>query len=299
MMKNSTKNQIVDLKNASPESIRNLQLKLMEILFSFQKVCNDNELTYYFCGGCAIGAKRHQGFIPWDDDVDILMPREDYEKLHSIWERENLNENLLYCRTNSKQNFHHGGASIRDISTTFINKHSVDEDICHGVGIELMPIDGCPKSKISRLKQLYNASLFGVFNTQRLPDNKGLAVRVITYCLYNIFRKPSTRIKIWQHAEKEMSKYTWDDCDEVTELIGSIKGMLLRHPKEWFASMELYQFETSKFPLMKGANRYLNLIFGDYMELPPEEKRVAKHDVEYIDLERSYLEYKGVYYCKE
>lgn len=275
-----------------------IQEKEFEMLRYFQFICEENNLTFYLCGGGLIGAVRHHGFIPWDDDLDVFMPRPDYEKLGRIWKQKADNSKYQYCRTTRDAIYHDGGASIRDVRTTFINKHSVNEDICHGLALEIMPIDGCPKSKIKRLCQLYNAFLFSLFNVQRLPDNKGKLIRIVSSIIYKLVPSGEMKYRIWSSAEKRMTKYSWEDCDEVTELIGSIKGMLLRHPKEDFDNVIYLDFNDEKVPVMRGYDRYLHLIWGDYMQLPPEEERVPKHDAEFIDLDRSYVEYKGKYYCK-
>lgn len=279
-------------------SIRDVQDKMLEMLVYFDKICQENSLMYYVCGGCLIGVERHKGFIPWDDDIDVFMPRPDYERLAEIWCKVADINKYVYCRTNKEKVYHDGGASIRDITTTYINRHSVDEDIEHGFALEIMPIDGCPKGKISRLRQLFNAFLFSLFNVQRLPDNKGGIIRLVSLVIYTIIPNKKIRYYIWKHAEKVMTKYKWDDCEEVTELIGSIKGMLIRHPKKDFDSAIRMKFENVDVPVMAGYKSYLHRIWGDYMKLPPVEQRVAKHDVVYMSLTESYTKYKGIYYGK-
>lgn len=277
-------------------NIQQLQNKMLEIFLYFKKICDENNLKFYICGGGLIGAVRHKGFIPWDDDIDVFMPREDYEKLGEIWEKYADTTKYRYCRTNLIENYHDCGASIRDLNTTFINRHSKNEDICHGLAIEIMPIDGCPKSKILRGWQLLNAMIFALFNAQRLPDNKGKLFRIVAKIVYTLIPSKKLRYYIWKFTEKQMTRYSWDNCEEVTELIGSLKGMLLRHPKEDFDQIVYLDFEGYKIPAMKGYENYLKKIWGNYMELPPIEKRVAKHDAVYIDLNNSYKKYKGIYY---
>lgn len=278
---------------------KDIQSKMLEMLVYFDDFCSKHHLMYYLCGGCLIGVERHKGFIPWDDDIDLFMPRPDYERLKTEWAKYADTSRYMYCITDKEHNYHDGGASIRDINTTYINRHSVNEDIVHGFALEIMPIDGCPKSKVKRIHQLFNAFLYSLFNVQRLPDNKGSFIRGVTKFIYFIVPSSNLRYKIWKHAEKQMTKYSWDECQEVTELIGAIHGMLLRHDKKDFSEIERKRFEEYEFPVMKGYKKYLKRIWGNYMELPPIEKRVAKHDVVYMSLTEPYKKYKGIYYCVE
>lgn len=287
-----------DTDNRSDKlDIRILQDKMLEILLYFDRFCRDNGLMYYLCGGGLIGAVRHNGFIPWDDDIDLFMPRSDYERLATIWNQRADTSRYVYCRTDCYHVYHDGGASIRDVNTTEINRHSINEDICHGIALEIMPIDGCPKSPIKRVWQLYNAFVFSLFNVQRLPDNKGKFFRVAAGLAYTLIRSKKLRYHIWKRAEQRMSRYSWDECTEVTELIGSIKGMLLRHPKSDFDSVVYLDFEGHPIPVMAGYRSYLTKIWGDYMQLPPIEQRVAKHDTVYLSTTEPYAQFKGVYYC--
>lgn len=277
---------------------KELQKKMLEILLYFDEFCKENELMYYLCGGGLIGAIRHKGFIPWDDDIDVFMPRPYYEKLAQIWNEKADISKYVYCRTDMNHVYHDAGASVRDVNTTEINRHSVNEDICHGIALEIMPIDGCPKSRLKRADQLFNAFAFSLFNAQRLPDNKGKFVRLASMLLLALFHSKRIRYNIWKRAEKRMARFSWEKCSEVTELIGSIHGMCLHHPKKDFDNVVYKEFEGHQIPVMVGYDRYLKLIWGDYMQLPPVEKRVAKHDAVLIDLENSYVKYKGKYYCK-
>lgn len=279
------------------EPTKQLQNKLLEILLYYDDFCKKNSLKYYLCGGGLIGAVRHKGFIPWDDDIDVFMPRPDYERLAKLWNRKADTSKYLYCRTDKNHVYHDAGASIRDINTTQINRHSVNEDICQGIALEIMPVDGCPHSKIRRFFQLYHAFVFSLFNVQRLPDNKGGAIRFASGVILGIFKNPTIRYKIWKRAERQMSRYKWDECEEVTELIGAIHGMLLRHPRVDFDKVVYKEFEGYQIPVMAGYDRYLKLIWGDYMKLPPVEKRVAKHDVVYLSTTEPYKQFKGKYYC--
>lgn len=278
------------------ETFQKLQAKMLDMLLYFKDFCAKHGLMFYLCGGGAIGAIREHGFVPWDDDIDCFMPRADYERFAQLWEQYGDKERYVYCRTNDKVNFHHSCTSLRDPNTTFICSYNQNLDICHGVAFEIAPIDGCPKSRIKRYVQLFHAFTYALFNTQRLPNNKGKLFRVAAKVIYALVPSKKLRYKLWKNAEKQMSKYSWDECDKVTELIGSIKGMLLEHPKEWFASQVWVDFEGHQVPVMAGFHEYLTLIFGNYMERPPVEQQKPKHELEFVDMDHPYTYYKGVRY---
>lgn len=289
--------EIYDLKKVGQEEIKALQSKSLEILLYFKKFCEEHNLLFYLCGGCCIGTIRHKGFIPWDDDIDVFMPREDYEKLSILWEKFADTERYSYCRTNADNNYHHTAASIRDNYTTFINRHSQEEDIIHGVAIEIAPLDGYPDSKLKRLHQIIFAMIYSLFNAQRLPDNQGKIIRNISRIILSIVKSKRIRYKIWSFAEKQMTKYKFRDCDYVTELVTGIRYMKLKYPKEVFEDAIYKEFEGHLLPIPKGYDLYLRMAFGNYMELPPIEDRVPKHNTVYINLNESYKKYKGIYYC--
>lgn len=278
------------------ETFKKMQKKMLEMLLYFKDFCEKHNLMFYLCGGGAIGAIREKGFVPWDDDIDCFMPREDYEKFPILWEKYGNKEKYVFCRSNEKVNYHHSCSSLRDPSTTFICSYNQNLDICHGIALEFGPIDGCPKSKIKRYIQLFHAFNYALFNTQRLPNNKGKFLRNMAKCIYKLVPSEKTRYKIWKFAEKEMSKYSWEECEYVTELIGSIKGMLYVHPKEWFASQVWVEFEGNKVPVMAGYHEYLTRIFGNYMKRPPKEQQKPKHELEFIDMDCSYKNYEGIKY---
>ena len=97
------KEQLIDLRDFSPEEFRKWQLKLLEILVYFSEFCEAHDLRYYLASGTCIGAVRHHGFIPWDDDVDVAMPREDYNKLCELWERDADKTKFVCCKSDKNQ----------------------------------------------------------------------------------------------------------------------------------------------------------------------------------------------------
>lgn len=288
--------EIFDLRNASDEQIKMLQSKALEILVYFRDFCEKYNLTFYLCGGCCIGAIRHKGFIPWDDDIDVFMPREDYEKLGDLWNKYADTDRYSFCRSNKETNYRHLGASIRDNNTTFINKHSKNLDINHGIALEILPLDGCPDNKMKRIKQIFFAMLFSLFNAQRLPNNQGKFIRIMSKIILSIVRSQKLRYWIWSYSEKQMTKYKIEDCNYITELVTGFRYMKNKYPKCIFEKAIYKEFEGYKMPVPIGYDEYLKMAFGDYMKLPPLEERVPRHDTVYINVKESYKKFKGIYY---
>ena len=279
--------------------VRATQKKALEILKYFKTVCDAHDIRFYVGSGCCIGAVRHKGFIPWDDDIDVFLLREDYEKLPHIWEKYADTNRYSYCRTNMKENYHDAGASIRDNNTTFINKHCVNDDINQGLQIDLIPLDRRADGKFKHCKQVLFAMLYSLFNAQRLPDNQGKIARFVSKVAYKIIYSKSMRDKVWKWAESKMIIPKEEKWTYYTELVTGLKGLTLKYPKEFYQKPEYIDFEDMKIPVSSCYKDYLSMVFGDYMKLPPEKDRIPKHNTVFVDLDNSYKNYKGIYYLKK
>lgn len=281
------------------DELRKVQLKSLEMLIYFKKICEENNLEFYFCGGCCIGALRHKGFIPWDDDIDIFMKRDDYEKLEKVWNEKADTKKYSYCRPNKDKNYRNLFATINDNNTTFIKTHQADLDINHGLVLDILPLDGYPNKKYQRLLQVFWALTYSLFCAEMIPKNHGKLVSFIGKVLLGIFKSEKTRYKIWSFAEKQMKKYKISDCDNITELCSGPFYMMKKYPKSDFEKAIYKEFEGEKVPLPVGYDDYLKIAFGNYMKMPPKEKQIPHHDVVFWDLNNSYKKYKGKYYCVE
>ena len=279
-------------------TVGQLQQKSLEILVYFQGICEEHSLRYWCGGGTCIGAIRHQGFIPWDDDIDVFMPRPDYEKLYRRWNDVADTERYALSRTNRDTNNHQTDMQLVDLNTTFINRHSINEDTCHGISIDIIPFEGCPNSKLARMMQIYHSVMYSVFNVQRLPDHQGKLLRGATKLILGLVKSPEKRYKIWKKHEKKMSKYDFYTSKTVKETVTSFRALFYKYPKEYFEVTQV-PFENIKVNIPVRAHEYLTRVFGDYMQLPDEGKRTAKHDVVYMSLDEPFSKFKGIYYCVE
>lgn len=284
--------KIIRLADFSPEELRRWQLKLLEILVRFSEFCEKHNLRYHLSYGTCIGAVRHHGFIPWDDDVDVSMPRPDYDKLVQLWDKDPENSNFECCRTQKGSCIYFPMTLIRSNDTTCIYPFSVDMDINQGLKIDVEFLDGVPDGWFAQKKQAFFAGLFGLFTTQRVPHNGSRLKKYIAAVLLMLFNSNRIREKIYVYAEKQMSRYNYEDCDTVR--------YLLCHPqkKEWYQDVIYTDFEGYKMPIPVGYDAFLRDEYGDYMQFPPLEKRMPLTEVVFYDLENSYRNYKGMYYCK-
>lgn len=283
--------------NYSKEEIKRIQEKSLEMVLYFKNICEENHLLFYLCGGCCIGAIRNQGFIPWDDDVDVFMPRSDYEKLKKIWDEKADTNRYSLVDSNEDYIDHNLFLNIRDNETTFIRPYQTELDISHGLILDVLPLDGYPSSVLARKKQLFWATIYSLYRAQLVPQKHGKLITLVAKIALRVIPSKKTRYRIWRYAEKQMSKYHVEECTAVTELCSGPRYMMNKYPQIVFKKAIYKQFEGYMMPIPIGYDTYLKIAFGDYMKLPPKEKRVAHHDVVICDLDRSYKEYKGKFYC--
>jgi lipopolysaccharide cholinephosphotransferase len=280
----------------TPEQIRAIQLKSLEIFDYLKAFCDEHGLLIYFCGGCCIGALRHGGFIPWDDDVDVFMPRPDYEKLAKLWPQHANTERYSYVRTTEDIVTGDLMAKICDNTTTCVTTYQQDKDIPQGLTLDILPLDGFPASGWARRCQVFWALIFSLFNAQCVPVNHGGILAGGSRILLGIFRSKRLRYRIWRYAEKRMSATPFGSTGFITELASGPDYMKNRYPYSAFAEATYREFEGREAPLPTGYDAYLRIAFGDYLQLPPEDQRKPHHDIILLDLDTPYLHYRGTGY---
>lgn len=268
----------------SQEQLRALQLKGLEILIYFKEFCEKHDLKFYFCGGCCIGAIRHKGFVPWDDDVDVFMPREDYEKLFKIWNKFADTEKYSCNRTTEKVFIGNVMTTICDNNTKAERPWQIGKDGPKGVTIDILPLDGCAPGGIKRKIQMMWSMVFSLYCSQMVPTNHGKFMAIACKILLSIVPGKKLKYKLWKFAEKQMSKYKIEDSEYITELCSGPHYMQNKYPKDIFADVIYKEFEGLMMPLPVGYDEYLKIAFGDYMQLPPANKQKPHHDIISLNL---------------
>ncbi len=279
--------------------IKEIQEKLLEILLYFKKFCDENELKFVLAGGTCLGAVRNGGIIPWDDDLDVFMLREDYEKLIKIWPEKADIERFSCVRSDNMINIHHAATEIKDNSTTFINHHTADLDINHGLMIDVIPLDDVAKSSFLRILQFPYAMIFACYNFQRLPEHKSRLIYHMTKIALSLVKSPKNRYKIWKHCENMMIKLGKNSSGKVASFIEGPTIMKQQFPKEWFENPKYMDFEGYMMPLPYDFDTWLRVSYGDYMTPPSEKERILRHNIKFYDMNNSYTKYKGIHYCEK
>lgn len=284
----------------SPEDFRALQMIELKMLLYFDAFCKEYNLRYYMAGGTLIGAVRHKGFIPWDEDIDVHMPRPDYEKLPELWAKYADTEHYTLCITDKYKNYRHHVYSICDNHTTMIEKRTIHDDIAQGIRMDILPFDGVPDNRLKAAIQFVWAMLFNVYNVQRLPENQGGAImRLGVRILLGAIRSPGVRYAVFMYAKKQMSRYDFETSPWVKELSAPLRSMKFRYPRKHFDEPLMLEFEGHMLPAQHYYKQYLEQVYPGYMQLPPEDQRKQKTHPLYINLDEGYKKFKGLYYCKD
>lgn len=273
-----------ELVKLTPEKLRELQLAQLDMLRFFKSFCEENDITFYFIGGGLIGAVRSGGFIPWDDDIDLLLPRDDYERLCRLWQEKYPDGRFRLLRTNGKMFTGNIFATVTDTNYTLVKANQVDIDIPHGLVFDIFPLDVCPDGGFQRKMQYFWTMLYSLFLAQVVPEKHGGMIAFGSRVLLGIFRGKKMREKLWRTAERHMTQYKREENRDLTELCSGPHWMKVRYPKRIYEGIDHVTFEGIELPVASGYREYLELVFGDYMTPPPKEERVPHHDIAYLDL---------------
>ena len=278
-------------------SLREYQLKNLELAAYFDSFCRKHNIVYYLCGGACIGALRHKGFIPWDCDIDVFMLRKDYERLEELWNKYADTDHYSYDRTTETYNMHAQCAGIKDNYTTYIRTHNQNDDMNHGLMLDIIPLDALSDNWFKRQWQKVCGVTFCLFNAQRLPNQQGNLVRTISGIILSIIKSNKIRYKIWKSAENYFSKFKPEDCKYLGELTTGFHNINIRFPKRWFRKPKDIPFENIVLMGPTEIEKYTEHRYPNYMQFPPVEERVPKMQPAFVDMKTPYIKYKGIKYC--
>ena len=260
--------------------------KLLNLLIELDKVCNQYQLRYFLTGGSMLGAVRHHGIIPWDDDIDIVMPRPDLEKLKSI-------SSHAFPENCELVDYHTKGYPFRfcklmDKNTTVVE--SQYNFFIGGVWIDIFAFDGLPGNKGTAEKYYRTAyapnwyRLYSLYTPVNIILNKGMRPFMLSlrhFWRHIFYSVPNLIYKL----EKVAMKYEYDKAEWIINFQGGY-GLREMTKREYFDEYILADFEGYKFRIPQKYDAYLTGIYGDYMTPPPENKRASNHNIFFVNLEK-------------
>ena len=264
--------------------IRELQLRLLDIVVDFDKVCREHDLRYYITYGTMLGAVRHQGFIPWDDDIDLGMPRDDYEQLiaHS---REWLPTHLEFVCGENDDSYPIAFGKLQDNRTTIIERLHLP--YLGGIYVDIMPIDGICRNPLRQRLHIMHYVFYSrvLYFIHRDPYRHG---RGPSSWLPLLCRRLFTMSGVQARIRKILMKYPYSQSQLICLYDDHTRAIM---PKTVLGEPKPIEFEGVSLPGVHDADPYLRACYGsDYMQLPPEEKRRI-HCFDYLDLNNPYRNY--------
>lgn len=257
-------------------TLKKLQNLELHLLIEFDKICRKENLTYFLDSGSALGAVRHGGFIPWDDDIDVGMPRKDYERFMEVGQQL-LPDSIFLQNRNTEESYQRAASKLRLVDTYF--PETEDFSYKHnGIFIDIFPFDYLPNNrKLAKLNISYVIELFHIIRTQR-GSKKSLSKSSIRRVLSRLIKWiPSSWV---DSLEKYSMNYARKRENEPSDLITCYFWRMSLTKQYLFSTNRMFpvkdiDFEGHKFKIVNDPDYYLRMMYGDYMKLPPLEKRVV------------------------
>lgn len=265
------------MSNVKELTLREIQLEELNILDRAVKVFNDNGIMYYLWGGTLLGAVRHKGFIPWDDDIDVFMPRPDYDKVIELVKKDkNAFGDDIEVMAFELNNSYYPIIKICNKNITVENDLGIDKYLW----IDIFPIDGLPDSDV-KIKKNFKKSLrwrklflTSLMNQKFIDHHDGKFKKIARHIVKKIYN--GREKKLVSKIIKLSRKYDFNKTEKVGVTVWSniTREVITKDMLE----VEPIEFEGKIFNAFKGKEYFLSESYGDYMTLPPVEKRVS-HEI--------------------
>ena len=248
------------LRELNSQEVKQKQLQILQYL---KQVCNENGLRYYLCGGTLLGAIRHKGYIPWDDDIDVAMPMSDYIKLYELLKQNDSYQPVtIYNHPDEYYNFF---MKLTDVNTV-MKSWEYPFLMTNGISIDVFPLFGLPDNN-KEIDYFYNR--IRKLNTKFIESFIEFSTETP-----EILRE---RAKLREEIIKMMEQYPFDDCEKIGYVLSKYREKEIMNRSIYSGAMEV-PFEDCEFSIASGYKEYLEIIFGDYMKLPSKTDQFTTHN---------------------
>lgn len=263
------------------EELRKVSLIQLEIMDEVHRICEKHNITYYMIGGTLLGAVRHGGFIPWDLDIDIGMPREDYDSFKTVCQKE-LGERYVYLDHNSDRNYirPHAMVARKDTRIHIKYDHVNPKTMDLGVYMDIFPLDNAPDDTKLRQDQANQLIKIRRFKSWRIPYSYSYKAwkRFAHYAVSALLCWAPVR-EINRRQQALMQKYRGEQTQCICSMASQYSYEKQCMPRDVYGTPVLLAFEGREYYAPEKYGEYLTRLYGDYMQLPPVEKRQANLEV--------------------
>lgn len=263
--------------------VQELTIYTLDIFIDF---CKKNNLRYYFTGGALIGVRRHQGFIPWDDDIDVVMPRSDFDRFHELLFLK-MPEGFGICNRYTDPNWHFAMSQFIDKESEIEINLAEHPRKAH-IWIDVFPLDGLPSNSFKRwlrvkeiLLHRYLVQIAYISTQVDVHRSRTIIEKIVLKFFKTIpIGKLINTNSVIDHMEKVLRRIDFYESKYCGNMLGRYREREVV-PTEWFGEPKRGLFEGMEVSIPAEGHKILTAIYGDYMQLPPEEERVA-HNVNII-----------------
>lgn len=267
----------------SSEQLKKLQKIELQALIKFDQVCRKYNIPYTLFGGTMIGAVRHHGFIPWDDDIDVLLTRKNFEKLRRLPVQE-WGDKYFYQSYHTDRNYMYSYDKLR-VNDTYFGEEALEGTGIknNGVFIDIFPADEVPSGYRYNIQVLEFMLCRLLFMSKYININYRHGFEKKVAQVIRVLFKPISLEKFYKFNEKLIQKYN----NKGFKRYCSFDSFNVRHevyPKKFLTELEYIDFEGYQFLISKHYDEMLRETYGDYMQLPPKEKQINKHEVTSLSL---------------
>lgn len=260
------------MKELTLQQIRNVELDLLNV---FDKYCKENDIKYFLSNGTLLGAVKYKGFIPWDDDIDVFVPREDYDRLIATFKDSEKYRLFAFERERA---YKFPFAKLCDL-TTVKEEGNINNGVSLGIDMDIFPLDAWNDDFDKACKEVKNINrnmfLLGL-SKSKSPSSRTLLKRIVKSFLMIACKACGSKVFI-QNIIKKSKLYNLQGsvyCGCKSWCIYNEREII---PSETFADVVQVEFEGNKYPAPVGYDTYLRSLYGDYRQDPPLEKQKTHH----------------------